>query len=199
MKNTKYIALTIIILFLASTTISTLPLNSAQLNDPDWELVTSFTGSADKTTQTFTITSSEWRIYWSYIPDSQFPQYAVFAFFAYPKGETALFVDSVSADGNSETSSIEYVQEGAGQYYLKILSANLEAYSIHIQQRENSNTPTPTPTVKNASAPLTVDSATIGLIIAVIVIVAIVGLVFALKRKRQPTSQYPSPPPPPPT
>jgi len=99
----------------------------------NWQTVTTITGSADQTTDYFNIPRNEWRLTWSYTPDPSYPQYAAFGFFVYPKGENAIYVDSVSANGNSQTSGASYVHEGSKDYYIKILAGNIPNYTIKIE------------------------------------------------------------------
>jgi hypothetical protein len=99
----------------------------------NWQTVTTITGSSDQTTDYFNVPKNEWRLTWSYTPDPSYPQYAVFGFYVYPKGEDAIYVDSVSANGNSQTSGTSYVHEGSKDYYIKILTANTPNYTIKIE------------------------------------------------------------------
>jgi hypothetical protein len=99
----------------------------------NWQTVTTITGSSYQTTDYFNVPTNEWRVTWSYTPDPQYPRDAGFYFFIYPKGETAVYVDSVSAIGNSQTSGTSYVHEGSNNYYLKILAANIPNYTITIE------------------------------------------------------------------
>ena len=87
------------------------------------------TGSGDKTSSPFTVTTREWIIDWSY-KTSQ-PDYAMFSFFVYPRGETALFVESVLFP--SDTSGSTYSYAGAGGYYIKVLAANITSWTIIIR------------------------------------------------------------------
>jgi hypothetical protein len=100
----------------------------------DWQEVTTFTGASDQTTDYFNITASEWRITWNYTPSSDYPDMAGFGFFAYPKGEDAMYSAYGSMMGANETSGVTYVHEGNQQYYLKINVANLQGYNIKIEQ-----------------------------------------------------------------
>jgi hypothetical protein len=99
----------------------------------NWQRVTQFTGSGSQTTAEFSIGGSEWRIVWSYVPNSVGPSFTVFSFFVYPHGEANVYVDSVIKYGSSETSGILYIHQGPKPYYLKILSANTQGYTITVE------------------------------------------------------------------
>jgi len=87
------------------------------------------TGSGDKTSSPFTVTTQEWIIDWSY-KTSQ-PDYAMFSFFVYPRGETALYIESVLFPKVTNGSTYSYA--GRGEYYIKILAANIDSWEIIIK------------------------------------------------------------------
>lgn len=129
----------------------------------DWKQVTTFSGAADQTTDYITIPTTEWRLVWSITPDNQ---YAGFYAYVYPKGENAIYVTSFDGD-NKQTSGTIYVHEGAKDYYLKILAANLQGYSVKIEY--------------DASAPIP-EYTTPALIIMLIAITT--GTVLIVKKKQ---------------
>ena len=88
------------------------------------------TGSSDKTSQPFEVTTKEWIIDWSYTPDSEYSEYAVFGFFVYPRGETALYVEAVSASDDISGSTYSYA--GIGEYYVEVICGNLQSWEIII-------------------------------------------------------------------
>lgn len=92
-----------------------------------WREIIRFSGSADMTTQPVYVPSTMWRIRWSYGTS----QYAAFAFYVYPLGETAIYVESVSSSTPSGTGTT-YVYKGPGNFYLKILAANIQ-YTIIVE------------------------------------------------------------------
>jgi len=91
------------------------------------------TGSASKTTPPFTVTTKEWIIEWSYTPNPEYPEMALFGFFVYPRGETVFFVESVMASIGGETSGSTYSYAGAGEYYIAVTVANVESWQITIK------------------------------------------------------------------
>jgi hypothetical protein len=161
----------------------------------NWQTVTTINGSADQTTQVFYIASSQWRISWSYTPDPDYPEYSAIYFFVYPQGETVSYIDEVSVTEGNPTSGTEYIYQGQGSFYLKIISANIPEYSLAIQQDLGpTNTPfrtgSPTPSIQG-----TVNNNL--LVIGLIAIVIVVVVVFMIARRR-PKKTLPLPPPPPP-
>lgn len=99
----------------------------------NWQTVTTFTGASDTTTDYFNVPTIEWRLTWSYTPSSSGGDYAVFSFFIYQKGETAVYKDYLMKTGRDETSGTIYVHEGSKEYYLTIGAANIQNYNIKIE------------------------------------------------------------------
>ena len=89
----------------------------------------SLTGSGSKTTAPFTVTTAEWVIEWSYTSDD--PEWASFAFFVYPRGETALYVESMMF--SEDTSGSTYSYAGPGEYYVEVSAANIKRWEIVIR------------------------------------------------------------------
>lgn len=79
-----------------------------------------FTGSGWKDTEDFHISSNQFTISWAV--ESNSPDYAKVAIFAYPAGETALYISRSGFDGIGSGYTI--VHAGPGDFWLKILSAN---------------------------------------------------------------------------
>lgn len=98
------------------------------LTKGEWNTIITFTGSTDKTTELFYIPSGTWRINWTYTNGDL----AAFGFFVYPEGETVLYVESVSADGPSQ-SDTTYIYEGPGNYYIKLLATNIVQWTLTIE------------------------------------------------------------------
>ncbi len=85
------------------------------------------TGSGDKKSPPFTVTTEEWVIDWSYVSVSE---YAVFAFYVYPRGETLWDVVSVLLPQG--TSGTTYSYAGVGEYYIEVTAYNIESWEIVI-------------------------------------------------------------------
>jgi hypothetical protein len=181
--NTKKIALAIIILT-SITTMSVLPFASAA----NWETVTTITGSADQTTNTFKITAQEWRLQWSYTPDPQFPNLTFFGVLIYQQGEST-YIDSFYVNGSTQTSGTELIHEGMNNYLLEILDANIPSYTITVQQYGDTISSFP-----NGNSN-TVNATNILLVIIVFVILAVIVVVLLLQRRKNHTpTQLPTPP-----
>jgi len=165
-KIKEEIFLTLILLLLAVFTVQA----------ADWQTVKTFTGSGTDTynTDNFSIPGSEWRITWSYTPDSQFPEMTLFNVVVYPKGETALYVDFIMKSGAADTSGASYFHQGPGDYYLKINVANTEGYTITVQYDTES--------VPRAAG---IGSWVVGAAVLVIIIVVIIGGVFYIIKRRK--------------
>lgn len=86
------------------------------------------TGTGDKTSQPFTVTTQEWTITWSYTPED--PEYAGFGFFVYPRGETKIYV--ASADTESTTGST-YTYAGPGDYYIVVITMSSTSWKVVIK------------------------------------------------------------------
>jgi len=89
-------------------------------------------GVADKTSPPFKVTTEEWLIDWSYTPDPEYPDFAVFGFFIYPRGETGMYVESVAVSGGDTTKGSTYSYAGAGEYYLKVHCGNVTKWKVII-------------------------------------------------------------------
>ena len=90
-----------------------------------WREIKRFSGSADMTTELFHVPAKMWRVNWSYGTS----EHAYFSFWVCVLPEYS--VESVSSSGPSG-SSVTYIYKGPGDFYLKILVANVQ-YTIVIE------------------------------------------------------------------
>jgi len=98
--------------------------------------------------------------------------------------------DHVYASGSSNTSGVLYVHEGPRLYYLKILTANTESYTIMVEYDKDSEVDT---------GLLMAIIAAVITISAVIIIVMVITLRRKARKVKPPLgSEQPPPPPPPP-
>jgi hypothetical protein len=177
-----------LIVLIATISLSILPFAYTA----DWVTVTTITGSADQTTKTFNITAQEWRLEWSYNPDSRFPSLGFFGVLVYPEGEGASYIDSFYVNGSTQTSGVENINGSVGNYHLEILDANIPSYTIIVQQYGG--------TISSASegnfdfGNLT-NIILIVLVVAIFAVAAVVVLFKRRKNRRSPESSI-SPPPP---
>lgn len=128
MMKTSIKFLTLIVLW--STIISSIPLASA--TGDTWNTVITITGRGYKTSELFSISASQWRISWSYTTST--PDYAGFNILVYPRWTTVSYVATISADGPSQ-SDVSYVYEGDDDFYIEALVANLDSWTIVIEQQ----------------------------------------------------------------
>jgi len=98
------------------------------LRKGEWNVIATFTGSTDKTTELFHIPSGTWRINWTYTGG----ELAVFGFFVYPEGETTLYVESLATMGSSQ-SDTTYIYDGPGNFYIQLSAANIEEWTLTIE------------------------------------------------------------------
>jgi hypothetical protein len=136
-KSRKLLPIIIIIFSAAIVTIA------SSVTGQNYQQVTTITGSNTQTTDYFKIPSGEWRVKWSYTPSTDYPSFAVFSVFVYPKGETTMFVESIIQSGANNTSGVTYIHQGNREYYMKINAANINGYTIIIEAEQ----PQPSPTI----------------------------------------------------
>ncbi len=91
-----------------------------------WELIKSWTGSNDKTTEKFE-TPRIWRVKWRVTPENQ---YSVFSVTVYDSGGDVIY--SMQADMGS---GVFYVYDDAEEVYLKILCANVREWSVRVEMQ----------------------------------------------------------------
>jgi hypothetical protein len=98
----------------------------------NWHQTAFFNGTDGNTTDTFLINGESWRISWSAEADN--PITALFFVFVYPKGETTIFIEYDGADFSlvNPQNGVEYIA-GKGEYYIKVLAANLEDWQIRVE------------------------------------------------------------------
>ncbi|PKL69105.1 MAG: hypothetical protein CVV28_03035 [Methanobacteriales archaeon HGW-Methanobacteriales-1] len=97
-----------------------------------WHSVANFTGADYDNTSSFNIKGSKFKLKVSATADS--PEYAVFSVYAYPVGETGLYAGKGDIDSfNKTTEKKEFIiNEGSGDYYLRIIAANLGKWKIEV-------------------------------------------------------------------
>jgi hypothetical protein len=137
----------------------------------------------------FRINGSEWRITWSYNPNSIEPSLTEFSFFIFRHGDANPMQEHVYASGSTNTSSVLYIHQGPGLYYLKILTANTAGHAITVEYDKESE----------VSTGLLITIIALVISIPVIIMVIIVRFVRKKHPKKPPfTTNIPPPPPPPP-
>lgn len=113
-----------------NTPANTSPKSSAPTSKPSPATFSPITlrGTDSTTTPPFTITTKEWVIDWSYSTSE--PDFAVFGFFVYPRGETNSYVESVLFPKANNGTTYSYA--GPGEYYIKTNVGNINQWEITI-------------------------------------------------------------------
>jgi hypothetical protein len=168
-----------IIVLIATISISILPFACTT----DWTTVTTVTGSADQTSKTFNITAQEWRLEWSYTPDTRFPSLAFFGVLVYPEDEGAGYIDSFYVNGSTQTNGVENINGSMGNYHLEILDANIPSYTIIVQQYGGTISST---SVENSNFGNLTNVILVVLIVAILAVTAVVILLKIRKNRKPP-------------
>jgi len=92
-----------------------------------WHEVTTFSGASTKNTETFQTRGSKFRLTYTVRPDNE---YSLFNLYVYPDGEDRVFKDQASLASGTD-STVVYAE--AGSYYIKVVSANLDGWSIKVE------------------------------------------------------------------
>ena len=102
-----------------------------------WHHVTSFTGTGSKTTDSFYIQADKWKMNWIIYPEPQNIENAKFTISIYRENE---YIGSFNAliDDEGEVcmgcpKDIFIFDEGKKNYYLDIVTINIESWSINIE------------------------------------------------------------------
>lgn len=99
-----------------------------QQQERKWTTVAKWSGTSTKTTETFNVQSSEWRIHWALEGDA----YSILQIFVYnDKGAMV----SLAANQLGPSQDVSYVRAPAGKYYLTINTANSKYAIIVADQR----------------------------------------------------------------
>jgi hypothetical protein len=102
-----------------------------------YQTVTTITGTADKTTETFTVPSSDWRISWSYTATSS-SNYSGISVVIFDGNGNAL----KTFNGGSEYSGVYDVTNcTAGNYYLDIHCLYVSSYTLTVEYQPSTASP----------------------------------------------------------
>ncbi len=159
---------TLLVLFLLVLLAAAAGLTSAQT----YHEIKTFTdsGTTNGDTESFNIPSSEWRVTWSYTPNSTYSTFAFFSVYVYPKDEIVTSTDSVVKDGDNQTSGVLYIHEGNQEYYLRIATAYVQEYTITVEAETNA-----------AASPTVPEFPTAPLAICILLAVS-VGTIFVARK-----------------
>lgn len=76
----------------------------------------------------------KFRLRWSYKGNPSFsPTFYLFGFQVYPKGEESLYLTSVQRAGSPDSSGVEIVQDGPGEFCLFVVSERLASWEIVVE------------------------------------------------------------------
>ena len=100
-----------------------------------WHMVRTFEGKVDETTAPFSVEGDLWRITW--VAEAEIPEYAFISIWVYPEGETSKTVYTAITYPDefiqqSTQCSVGYIA-GKGNYYLKVMTANLNSWVIQVE------------------------------------------------------------------
>ena len=109
--------------------------SSTQSGSKTWHTVISFSDSSGndldmKPTQPFTIKGNKWRVTYDMRSDSK---YACFVGYAYPRGETTVYISSWSCINDPSCSDTKSIHKGHGDYYLKFMTANVDSWKLKVE------------------------------------------------------------------
>ena len=105
-------------------------LSEETINETEWNIVQVFTGKESETTSPFHIFGTAWRVVW--MVDVQYPEYAVFDVLVYSQDKPDVLVRRVSYSEDASGDTV-YIYDGGCDYYLKVIAANLNNWTIAVE------------------------------------------------------------------
>ena len=111
-----------------ATTQTTTPVQT----EPTWHSIATFSGTGNKDTDSFTTKGEKFKVKITANADSI--EYALISFFAYPEGETKMYVGNGGIDSFSQSKQSDefIVTASPGSYYLAVIAANLNSWKIEV-------------------------------------------------------------------
>lgn len=140
MKSLKLLTLILVLSIFAgcgatttstSTTDQNRDISTTNEEPKEWVEIASWSGSGMKTTETFVITSDEFRIKWKTMNEA-FENSGIFQI--YVNDESGQMV-SLAGNKQGPGSDVSYVKEGPGRYYLEINSANID-WDVSVEEQQ---------------------------------------------------------------
>ena len=101
-------------------------------SEEGWSTVKTFTGIESTNTAPFNISGTEWRVIWTI--DAQTPEYAVFDILVCPQDKPGIITKKISHSKGTISDTV-YIYEGKGEYYIKIIAANLNKWTVTMEER----------------------------------------------------------------
>jgi HAD superfamily hydrolase (TIGR01509 family) len=95
--------------------------NATSVASPSTQVTYEFSGNGEKTTETFSIPTSKWKILFKVTGDPHMEKYMTFSLYVYIGNQSKYYVYSKELHNYGED---YYIIQGAGNYYFKVDSAN---------------------------------------------------------------------------
>ena len=105
--------------------------DSTAISPPDTSapVPITITGSDNEKSSTFTTTTAEWTIDWSYVPD-RWSKYYFFALTVFPDSESTAYIETMVSKG--KTSGTVSISAEPGDYYIKVYTASVESWALEV-------------------------------------------------------------------
>jgi hypothetical protein len=103
-----------------------------------WKEVALFEGKESAITEPFTVSKRDWRIIWEL--DTASTEHSFFSLFLYRDNERDGYIKKVSYYGGGARDTC-YIEESNGNYYIKVIAANLTGWTASIEEREAEPSP----------------------------------------------------------
>lgn len=121
-RSVKSLWVVLVLVSIVSTTLVACSADT-QSQDSNWQRVASFKGNSDKKTNTFRITSEEWRIRWSVKSED-------ITIYVYNSDGTLM--DMITSVFGDEEGVVNYMY--SGDYYLTIKAS--QPYTVTVEQKK---------------------------------------------------------------
>jgi len=112
--------------------------NSGQSSDSsgsgdNWKSVETFSGTGDIETDTFQIKGDKFKIKVKATGDATDVDYLMLSLITYEVGEDQIYVSMDDLDFTQMSETDEFIiNEGPGEYYIKVIAANLDSWEIEV-------------------------------------------------------------------
>jgi hypothetical protein len=113
---------------------------STLLDQEGWQTINTFKGQNTFTTPPFEIQGIKWRITWAI--DAIDPAYASFSAFVYSSKPGSLPIQQIASSQGRRSETV-YIDSGGQDYYIKVIAANLNSWTItvddYLEERASSS------------------------------------------------------------
>lgn len=106
--------------------------NTPTSNQPTWHSVANYSGSGDKTTDSFTIKGTKFKIKYSITREET--DYGLFYLYVHPEGQNSNMVANFGLTDVSKLNESDesYVYEGPGTYYIETMVSSIKEWNVEI-------------------------------------------------------------------